>query len=286
MATSNKITNPYINLVAGTTQATLVTIVGYPFDTMKVKMQASGQNTWSTIKHITRTEGLKGFYKGATMPWLSHLVKRPIQYPLSEWMKTRDELNFMGAGKNFFIGWSSGFLGPIFGTPLQVMKIRAQLNNEKKISFGKLSKEIYKESGLKGFYRGIGPTFMKDSLFGASFIGFYYTLRDTIGTGMYKYNINEKYYVPIPKDFISGATAHCLTWVSLIPIDFVKTKVQKSKIPVTALDVIKKNYARHGLSVFWKGILPATLRTIPVSGIAMTGYEFVRKELIELERRQ
>ena len=65
------------------------------------------------------------------------------------------------------------------------------------------------------------------------------------------------------KNFISGASAHCLTWVIFIPIDFVKTNIQKSKVKLTISEVIISEYSKGGIKIFWKGLLPVTLRTIP-----------------------
>ncbi len=69
----------------------------------------------------------------------------------------------------------------------------------------------------------------------------------------------------------------------LIPIDFVKTNIQRSSKPITIREVIKTTLKRDGPRAFWKGVLPACARTIPVSGIAMTGYEYVRAQLSNIK---
>lgn len=107
-----------------------------------------------------------------------------------------------------------------------------------------------------------------------SFIGNYYTFRDYLGTDIWY------------KNFISGASAHCITWYLFIPIDYVKTKVQKSEKKITPGYVIKTTIRDQGIRAFWKGVIPACLRTIPVSGIAMTGYEYVRQVLLEDTRKR
>ena len=134
-------------------------------------------------------------------------------------------------------------------------------------NFGTISEYVkhnYKINGIKGFYKGVIPTAIKDSMFGGVFIGTYYTLRDHFGT--------DKWW----KNFASGATAHCLSWLIFMPIDFVKTTIQRSETKLTIREVIKTNYNTSGIRTFWKGLLPACARTIPVSGIAMTGYEYIR----------
>ena len=115
----------------------------------------------------------------------------------------------------------------------------------------------------------------KDSLFGASFLGHYYTLRDYF----------ESNNVPIPKwcaTFISGATAHCATWLILIPIDNIKSKVQKANETRSPMTILSNTLRTDGVRSLWRGVLPACMRTIPVSGIAMVGYEGIREYLRDL----
>lgn len=251
------------NALAGGVQATLVTIVGYPFDLVKTRMQAGKYvNSIDCLKKTILKEGFLGIYRGASMPWLSHLVKRPLQFPLAEYMKDNNWSN------NYMIGGVSAVTGTIFGTPLQVVKVSIQTSsgqvNKNALSY---IRDNFQRNGVVGFYRGFFPTLMKDSVFGASFVGNYYTFRDYLGT--------DRWY----KNFVSGASAHCLTWCLFIPIDYVKTAIQRSETKITISQVVNQTIKSKGVFAFWKGVGPACLRTIPVSGIAMTGYEYVRKIL-------
>ena len=252
---------------AGATQATLVTAVGYPFDLIKTKMQADNyKSSFECVKNTFSAHGIKGFYRGSTAPWISHLLKRPYQYPVGEYLKT---LPNTGIVHNYMIGGVLGASGSILGTPLQVVKVGMQTtqNNQDQVYKNTRSflKNIIKTEGVRGMYRGFIPTMVKDSLYGASSQGHYYSIRDTIGTdrGI--------------KTFLSGAVAHCATWMVFIPVDNIKTMVQKpSATKLTIKDAVYTTYSIHGLKGFWRGVVPACIRTIPVSGIAMVGYELVR----------
>lgn len=250
----------FTNYVAGMTQATLVTIVGYPFDLVKSRTQAKiYQSATKCAIDILQNKGFIGLYRGVSAPWISHLIKRPLQFPLTEYLKNR---NF---GNNYVIGFVSGVIGPVFGTPLQLIKVQMQTNN----SGGMISfiQKRMREQGIIGFYRGFLPTLIKDCVFAASFVGNYYTFRDYLGT--------DRWW----KNFLSGSVAHCITWSLFIPIDFIKTNIQKSNQSIGIAQVISVNYQKYGLKVFWRGLGAACVRTIPVSGIAMTGYEFIRTHL-------
>ena len=56
--------------VAGMTQ----TIIGHPFDTVKVRLQTSPSTLRNTMISIFRNEGLRGFYKGYGPPLLINSV--------------------------------------------------------------------------------------------------------------------------------------------------------------------------------------------------------------------
>ena len=260
----------WVNAISGGTQATLVTITGYPFDFVKARMQTRKyKNSWKCTVDVFKSEGYRAFYRGSAMPWLSHMIKRPIQYPVSEWMKAHKPGN--GYLYNYFIGGLTGLIGPIFGTPLQVVKVATQTSsNETHANSLEFIKYNWKNYGVKGFYRGFIATCWKDGIFSASFVGNYYTFRDIFGCSTWGQN------------FFNGAAAHCLTWFLFMPIDYVKTHIQRSEKKTTVRTVIHNSYVRGGPFVFWSGVLPACLRTIPVSGVAMVGFEYTRRKLTEL----
>jgi hypothetical protein len=267
----NEFSPNFINSLAGATQATLVTITGYPFDLVKTRLQANRYpNTFECIKKTYMRGGITSFYRGSAMPWLSHMIKRPIQHPLSEYMKNYAENNHATFFSNYFIGASTAVLGSFTGTPLQVIKVNMQStlkDGAKYQNSWQFIKYHYKQRGIVGFYRGFVSTLMKDGVFGMSFVGNYYTFRDIIGS--------DRWW----KNFISSATAHCITWCLFIPIDYVKTTIQRNtNKKLTIPNVVRKTIKTDGLRVFWRGVIPACLRTIPVSGFSMIGYEFVRQK--------
>lgn len=266
-----------INILGGMVQASLVTVTGYPLDLTKARLQTKMYpDTMSCLINTVKNEGILGLYRGSSMTWISHMVKRPIQYPVSENFKKKITNSKYSTFYNYLIGGATGAMGSIFGTPLQVVKIAMQTSEKQKLDQYHADKSKnswyyikhnYHANGISSFYRGFLPTVAKDMVFGMSFIGTYYTLRDHIGT--------DRWY----KNFANGAAAHSLTWCVFIPIDYVKTTVQRSEQKIRAVDVIKSSYQKYGITVFWRGVVPACIRTIPVSGCAMMGYEYIRVQL-------
>lgn len=263
-----------INILAAMTQAVLITSIGHPLDLVKARLQTNQYpNTFTCLKETIRVEGIRGLYRGVAMPFTSHIIKRPLQHPFAEYMKNKllaNENIKCSNYHNYLIGGLTGLVGPIFGTPLQVVKISVQTSDKSKIknSFNYI-KYNYQKNGLIGFYRGFIPNVLRDCVYSSSFVGNYYTMRDKFGSDT------------LTQNFINGATSHCITACLFMPIDYIKTNIQKSETKLSINQVIKNGYQLHGLSGFWRGILPASLKTIPSSGIGMIGYEYVRKNLSE-----
>ena len=144
-------------------QAILVTLVGYPFDLVKTRP------TKDCVIQTFKKDGILGFYKGGTMPLLSHIAKRPLQFTIGERIKSYSKTSNSNLINNYSIGFMTGSLGTPFGTPLQNIKVNLQTNNYKSAS--DYIVHTYKNLGLKGFYKGIKATDLKDSIFGMSFVG-------------------------------------------------------------------------------------------------------------------
>ena len=270
------------NIIAGTTYASLSTLVGFPFDTIKVKLQNKEYPTsQKAVVDIIKNKGITNFYKGSLISFISHVSKRPLQFSLGEHLKKESYFNNMGIAKNFIIGVSTGVIISPIATPFQVLKIRKQTGISNKPIISDFL-HLYKNNGVCGIYKGFVPTVMRDCLFSMGLMGFYYTFRDNIGTGIKRVKI-YKYEVPLPLDFISGSSAYCLTWSLLMPLDFIKTNIQKSESKTLISTVIIENFKKNGISVFWRGLFPICIKTFPVSGIAMTGYEYTRNKLEKVD---
>lgn len=248
-----------MDLIPGAVQAIVHTIIGHPFDTIKTRMQTGiYKNSFQCFSIAMKTEGLSAIYRGVTMPVLSHLVKRPIQFPIFHYLKDKDINRYLS-------GSISGAFGTFWGGPLQVVKINMQASQSKENKNTKhfISKH-YKKYGIGGFYRGFKINLLKDSIFGASFLGNYTLISENLPS-----------QITTGRAFISGAISNILTWWLFIPIDSIKTVVQREGI--TNKEALLKIIEKNGYFGFWKGIAPATLKQALAPGLAMTAYELCRE---------
>lgn len=273
-----KYRNQFIaNLVAGATHATLSTLSGYPFDFVKGRTQAQPhlyKSSFDCMNKSYKSGGILTFYKGSLSPWINHMIKRPIQFSIAEPAKIYLTNKLDGKTNtcyiNYIVGASTGIVGPLYGTPLQVVKVSMQTttNPEIKNSF-QLIKHILKTDGFIGFYRGFNPTVMKDIVYSGSFLGTYLSLRDYFGCDIWW------------KNSMNGILAHCFTWCVFMPFDYIKTNSQKyldvGEKKLSIYEIVKRGYNIHGITGFWRGIIPACSRAVAISGVSLAGYEKVRQ---------
>lgn len=244
-------------------------IVGYPADTIKVRLQTG---MYSSLKNcVIKTysiDGIKGFYRGSLIPLLTMGLRRSYQYPLFE--------NLKKTNSNYLAGSLSGASGTLIGCPVHVLKIRMQNSHKKEISsLWKCTKQIYKQDGFVGFYKGFYINLIKDGIFGCLFLGTYGTLKDKLiqkkdnGELLFDKISLDSHYNMICAGTLAGCFSSIITWVILFPIDTVKTAIQSKK----GLDLIKLK-RQKGILSFWTGLSPVILRALPVSLTSMFAYEF------------
>lgn len=251
-----------ISLLPGTVQAITVTFTGHPFDTIKTRLQSGMyKNTISCINNTVKSEGMTALYRGVTIPLMSHIIKRSYQLNIYE--------NLLKKNWNpYSIGFIAGPVGTLFGNPLQVIKVNTQSTTKRRYKNAlDFIKKYRKREGLKGFYRGFKANLMKDIIFSCVFLGNYTILKRELPDNLFY-------------KFIAGGSAHSFTWAVFIPVDYIKTQVQKNKNN-TITSVINKIIAGGSYRTLWRGVIPAVGRIFPVSGLGMLAYEITKKRLIK-----
>jgi len=242
-----------MDYIPGAVQAAATITIGYPFDTIKSNLQYASlyKNSFACTIDLYKKYGINGFYKGASVPYATLIVKRGIQFTIYEKMKKKYDNSYVG-----------GILAALsmcwISSPMQNIKLNMQVGQENYKNIFHFIKNTYQNKGILGFYRGFRITFIRDLTFGTVYLGTYGFLRDYLGTS---------YYSP----FFAGGCSSILTWSILMPIDYIKTVIQTN--PTQTIPNIIKTTPLHK---FWRGLGPTVLRVFPISGIGMVTYEFAK----------
>lgn len=240
--------------IPGAMQAISTITVGYPFDTVKSHMQhAHHRNSYECIRHIFQKGGIKAFYRGATIPYVTLIPKRAIQFRVYEHLKQKYNPYMAGFGAALSMCWIS--------SPMQNIKLNMQIQHKYENALQYL-KYTHTHHGILGFYRGFRITLLRDFTFGTIYLGTYSLLKEKFETQ------GNRYTGP----FLAGGFSSIVTWTILLPIDHIKT-IYQTNPQQTITNIIKSTSPLQ----YWRSIVPTTIRVFPVSGVSMLTYELFKK---------
>jgi solute carrier family 25 carnitine/acylcarnitine transporter 20/29 len=84
--------------------------------------------------------------------------------------------------------------------------------------------------------------------------------------------------------FIYGATCSNLAWLTVWPLDVVKTQRQSGRHPGVSALALLSNAARGG--ALFRGLLPGLIRSSIANGTSMVVYKKVHAELSRVAGRE
>jgi hypothetical protein len=120
--------------IAATNSALCSILAGYPFDSIKTRMQAYRyQSTWTCISSTYKLEGLRGFYRGVVPLLATSTFLRAVSWNLYSTNKEQYQKFFRQHGIEgvtipcIFGGMSTGLVMSLFGAPIEFIKVQRQL---------------------------------------------------------------------------------------------------------------------------------------------------------------
>ena len=135
-------------------------------------------------------------------------------------------------------------------------------------------RQVWRAEGVRGLYKGLGATAWRESpSYGIYFLT-YEELKVRLPGG------SDSKLVQL----VAGGTAGSVAWASIYPFDVVKSVIQTLPEGASAQErsmgyVIRQQYRRHGVPVFFRGLWTCVLRAFPVNGVQFVVYEEVKARL-------
>ncbi|KAF4334551.1 mitochondrial carnitine acylcarnitine carrier CACL [Fusarium beomiforme] len=293
-------------------------IIGNPLDVIKVRLQAQHTSPVSNLPAISIPTGTAavasainqgtsfstrylGSYAslvtGTAAPILGYGALNALLFV--SYNRTEAALNsaFSTSG-NLWNTWSAGAVGGlatwVVSTPTELIKCRAQLASSP-VSSWAITKEIWRKEGVRGLYLGGTVT----------------AIRDSVGYGFYfwSYELMTRWLATdkgeetslqheAAKVLFCGGIAGVATWVSIFPLDVIKTRVQAQTLGgqaetslllqangvsgtkrAGAMQVAREAYKEGGSLVFFRGLTVCSIRAFIVNAVQWAVYEWVMFEL-------
>ncbi|KAI3634958.1 hypothetical protein MIR68_007339 [Amoeboaphelidium protococcarum] len=274
--------------VAGAVGATVV----YPIDLVKTRMQNQRsavvgevlyKNSLDCFKKVIRNEGFVGLYSGLLPQLVGVAPEKAIKLTMNDFC--RNQFSDKKTGKievwaEVLSGGIAGASQVVFTNPLEIVKIRLQVQGETKSAVGsrKNALSIVKELGLVGLYKGAGACLLRDIPFSAIYFTAYSHLKKDVfqETSQRKLTMGEL----LTAGAIAGIPAAYLT----TPADVIKTRLQveakKGHQTYHGIrDAFSKILREEGVRAFFKGGPARIFRSSPQFGVTLMSYELFQQWL-------
>lgn len=172
---------------------------------------------------------------------------------------------------SFLAGLVAGTCVCFVSVPTELVKVQAQTSEESSLE---IVRRIARDHGIRGFCQGGLITILRDSIG----YGFYFLAFDGLVSVFRHVTENENGIV-----LLAGGFAGCISWLSIYPLDSIKTRLQAFSDPERShlledtaqkqsevLDIYhcaKSIWNESGISGFFRGFSAAMLRAFIVDAV-------------------
>ncbi|XP_042496645.1 mitochondrial arginine transporter BAC2-like [Macadamia integrifolia] len=271
-------------------------ISGYPLDTLRIRLQQPSNPTRSAIgllRQIVSSEGPSALYRGMAAPVASVTFQNALVFQTYAVLSRAFDSSINKIDPPSYksvalAGFGTGALQSLLLTPVELLKIRLQLqqttrklhnhhSNDQQGSPVRMAKYIFGREGLKGLYRGLTITALRDAPAHGFYFWTYERTREQLHPGCRKSGQES-----LQTMLFAGGLAGVASWVCCYPLDVVKTRLQAqmqspSDHPppkyLGIIDCFRKSVKEEGFGVLWRGLGTAIARAFVVNGAIFAAYE-------------
>ncbi|KAH7324010.1 mitochondrial carrier domain-containing protein [Rhexocercosporidium sp. MPI-PUGE-AT-0058] len=271
-------TSPIVSLLAGGIAGGVEATVTYPTEYLKTRSQLRSdhapQSLFRTFQTIVKTEGISALYTGCSTLAIGTAFKASVRFLTFDTIKSLlvDQNGKLSAGNGILAGMSAGAVESItVVTPTERLKT-ALIDDAKGAKRFRGSthaiRMLLQEQGLRGMYKGLASTTMKQSATSGVRMGSYNLLKELAKSK----GIGQS----TATTFGMGALAGVITVYATQPFDTVKTRTQSANGESTMV-ALKSVFRETGVRGFWKGSTMRLSRLIFSGGIVFSIYEQIVK---------
>jgi solute carrier family 25 (mitochondrial folate transporter), member 32 len=237
----------------GTISSIISYSLTYPIDAIKTNYQVANLNQKPILKDVIKqiyiTHGIRGFYRGIS----SNLLTYPLFWGI--FFQTNSHSNvFIASG-----------IASLVTNPLFVLKTRFQslghsdnLVNQK-VSYFNLTKNIYKNEGPRGFFKGFGSTLANNT-------------KLWIQMPLY-----DKLYEKTNNIVMASMIAKIASATLYYPTDLIRTNQRNLKDNRNVFELSKSIYRTNGIKGFYNGVMLYNLVSIPSFVTLMVCRDYIKK---------
>lgn len=164
-----------------------------------------------------------------------------------------------------------GILGQYLSSPFYLLKMK----HEGKETYGETARRIYRENGIRGFFRGATASLPRAFISTSQLTTFAVAKESLSKFESFKSN-------PLLTTFLASNAAGIVLSLTMTPFDMVLTKMYKQAVTAKSakdriyeglLDCVKKTYKANGFKPFYQGFGPLYLKLGPHTVLCLVFWE-------------
>ncbi|PGH18949.1 hypothetical protein AJ80_04276 [Polytolypa hystricis UAMH7299] len=266
----------------------------YPIDLVKTRMQNQRSarvgerlynNSIDCARKVIRNEGVRGLYSGVGPQLIGVAPEKAIKLTVNDLV--RSALGDKQTGKMWWphelvAGGAAGACQVVFTNPLEIVKIRLQVQGEIAKSVEGAPRRsamwIIKNLGLVGLYKGASACLLRDVPFSAIYFPAYAHLKSDV------FGETKTNKLGVVQLLTAGAIAGMPAAYLTTPCDVIKTRLQvearKGETKYTSLRHCASTIMKEeGFKAFFKGGPARIFRSSPQFGFTLAAYELLQNWL-------
>lgn len=276
--------------VAGGFGGAVGIMAGYPLDTLRIRQQQAGAGSAFAI--LRQLDGLRPLYRGMAAPLASVTFQNAMVFQIYALLSRAFDRDVPPSSPPSYKGVALGGMGTgaiqsLILSPVELVKIRLQLQKpHDNISSSSsvtihnkgpidVAKKIFRQEGLRGMYRGLTITVLRDAPAHGWYFCTYEYMREKLHPGC---RISGQETVKTM--LVAGGVAGVASWICCYPLDVIKTRLQAQSESLYSppryngiVDCFRRIVKEEGHMVLWRGLGTAVTRAFIVNGAIFTAYE-------------
>ncbi|KAL6095622.1 slc25a47 [Pungitius sinensis] len=282
----------FVDFVSGSFAGACGVAVGYPLDTVKVRLQTQRQFTgiWQCVAVTFSKEGVHGFFKGMTLPLATIALTSSVVFgTYRNCLQCLTQARGAQSGKLdvFLSGMAAGVAQTSVMAPGDMVKVRLQCQTEPKRGGGggggathkpkyrgpvHCLLRIVQEEGFRGLYRGALPLMLRDTMSYATYFLTYAAVCELLTESGEK----RPSWSGV---MLAGGVAGVVGWTWATPMDVIKSRLQMDGAALGTrryrgfFHCIADTARTDGAGVFFRSLGINWARAFPVNMVVFVTYE-------------
>lgn len=306
----------WAHMAAGGLAGTTAVLFLHPFDVVKTRLQVQDGLSRSlsmykgpidAVRTITAQEGWRAFYKGLSpaivgsgVAWAAYFY---VYEAVKNWHMRWQGSERLSAGWNMLSAAQAGATVCMITNPIWLIKTRLQLQRGTPSSsplgqalgaagaaasagrssmqytgFADALSKIFRAEGIRGLYKGLGPSLLLQSTHGAIQFSVYEELKYISARFRAPNEDGSERAASSVETSLFAACSKLSASIITYPTQVIRARLQQCMQDRTLVykgmrQAVQLTWAREGLRGFYKGLGPALIRTMPQSAVTLVVYE-------------